>query len=194
MTAEQKEYKALLKETLSKKRYVHCCNVAQMCEKLAELNGFDPERAYTAGLLHDIRKEAEPETMKREVLMSGFEVDPIELESRPLWHAIASAYYCRAELGITDSDLLNAVRFHTVGRSHMTTLEKIVYLGDLVSADRDFKDVEKYRKLVLEDLDNAMFHAMKWSIRSTIDKGGKIPRSSLDAYNFYMDFAKEKEH
>lgn len=194
MTAEQKEYKALMKSMLSKKRYTHCCNVAQMCEKLAQLNGFDPEKAYTAGLLHDIQKEADPETMKREVLMSGFEVDPVELETRPLWHAIASAYYCRFELKITDGDLLNAVRFHTVGRAHMTTLEKIVYLGDLVSADRDFKDVEKYRKLVLEDLDNAMFHAMRWSIRSTLEKDGKIPVSSLEAYNYYRDFAKEKEH
>ncbi len=185
MTA--KEYKPLIKEMLSKKRYIHCCNVAEMCERLARINGADEEKAYTAGLLHDIRKEADPEQMRQEVLMSGFEVDPVELETRPLWHAVASAYYCRAKLGITDGDMLNAIRFHTVGRSHMTTLEKIVYLGDLVSAERDFKDVEKYRRLTLENLDNAMFHAMKWSIEHTLGKGGKIPICSLEAYNYYMD-------
>ncbi len=191
MTAEQKEYKALIRKTLSKKRYTHCCNVAEMCERLAQLNGSNPEKAYTAGLLHDIRKETDAETLKQEVLMSGFEVDPVEVESRPLWHAIASAYYCRTQLGISDSDLLNAIRFHTVGRSHMTMLEKIVYLGDLVSAERDFKDVEKYRRLVLEDLDSAMFQVARWSIQSTIEKGGKIPVCTLNAYNYYMDFNKE---
>ncbi len=191
MTEKQKEYKALIKSMLSKKRYNHCCNVADMCRKLAEKNGEDPEKAFTAGLLHDIHKEIDPDIMKKEVLESGFEVDPVEIESKPLWHAIASAHYCRTELGITDEDMLNAIRYHTVGRAEMSTLEKIVYLGDLVSAERDFKDVEKYRKYVLDDLDNAMFQVMKWSIPNTIEKGSKIPVSSLNAYNYYMQFKKK---
>lgn len=192
MTEQQKEYKALIKSMLSKKRYTHCCNVAEMCKKLAVINGADPEKAFTAGLLHDIHKEIAPEIMKREVLESGFDVDPVELESKPLWHAVASAHYCRTELGITDEDMLNAIRYHTVGRAEMSLLEKIVYLGDLVSAERDFKDVEKYRKYVLDDLDNAMFQVMKWSIPNTIEKGGKIPVCSINAYNYYMSFRKDK--
>lgn len=191
MTEQQKEYKALIKSILSKKRYTHCCNVAEMCKKLAEMNGADPEKAFTAGLLHDIHKEIAPEVMKQEVLESGFDVDPVEIESKPLWHAIASAYYCRTELKIADEDMLNAIRYHTVGRAEMSTLEKIVYLGDLVSAERDFKDVEKYRKYVLDDLDNAMFQVMKWSIPNTIEKGGKIPVCSVNAYNYYMKYRKE---
>lgn len=191
MTEQQKEYKALIKSMLSKKRYNHCCNVADMCKKLAEKNGADPEKAYTAGLLHDIRKEVDPEIMKEEVLKSGFAADYAELMSKPLWHAIASAYYCRTELKIEDEDMLNAIRYHTVGRAEMSLLEKIVYLGDLVSAERDFKDVEKYRRLVLDDLDNAMFQVMKWSIPNTIEKGGRIPVSSIEAYNYYMQFKKK---
>lgn len=45
-------------------------------------------------------------------------------------------------LGIKDIDILNAVRYHTAGRADMSMLEKIVYLGDLTSADRSYKDVE----------------------------------------------------
>ena len=71
MTEQQKEYKALIKSMLSKKRYNHCCNVAEMCKKLAQINGCDPEKAFTAGLLHDIHKEIDPETMLQEVLKSG---------------------------------------------------------------------------------------------------------------------------
>ena len=191
VTEKQKEYKTLIKSILSKKRYEHCCNVAEMCKKLAEMNGGDSERAFTAGLLHDIHKEIDPEIMKREVLESGFDVDPVELESKPLWHAIASAHYCRTELGITDEEMLSAIRYHTVGKAEMTLLEKIVYLGDLVSAERDFKDVEVYREYVLDNLDNAMFQVMKWSIPSTIKKGGKIPISSINAYNYYMNYKKD---
>lgn len=186
MTEKQLEYKELIKSLLGKKRYKHCRNVAEMCERLAVINGADAEKAFTAGLLHDIRKEADFTVMKNEVILSGFDVDPAELESKPLWHAIAGAYYCKTELNITDTDMLNAIRYHTVGRAGMSTLEKIVFLGDLVSAERDFKDVEVFRKYALENLDNAMFQVMKWSIPDTISKGGKLPISTINAYNYYM--------
>jgi predicted HD superfamily hydrolase involved in NAD metabolism len=62
-----------------------------------------------------------------------------------------------AELfGITDSDILNAVRYHTIGRAQMSLLEKIIYLADLTSADRHFDEVEQLREMVDKDLDETM--------------------------------------
>lgn len=182
------DYKALIKGMMGKKRYQHSCNVADMCVKLAQIHGEDEEKAYTAGILHDIRKEADPDEMKKEVLASGFYVDPAELEMQKTWHGIAGAYYVKNVLGITDTDIINAIRFHTVGRARMSRLEKIVYLGDLVSAERDYPDVEKYRAYALKNLDNAMFRAMKWQIPDLIAGEKKVPVSSLEAYNFYMSF------
>jgi len=185
------DYKALIKGMMGKKRYTHSCNVADMCVRLAEIFGEDSNKAYIAGILHDIRKEAPPEEMKNEMLSSGYYVDPAELATKGTWHGIAGAYYVKTVLKIEDEDILNAIRFHTVGRAEMSRLEKIVYLGDLVSAERDFKDVEKYRKYALADLDNGMFQALKWSIPSLVNKGGKIPISTVEAYNYYMSFKKE---
>ncbi len=53
-TEEKKKY---LKENLSQKRYQHSLNVAAECRKLAEKYGEDPDKAYFAGLLHDVCKE-----------------------------------------------------------------------------------------------------------------------------------------
>lgn len=112
--------------------------------------------------------------------------------SRPLWHAIAGAAYIRDEFGIKDIDIINAVRFHTVGRAGMSRLEEIVYLADLVSADRDYKDVERMRKLAHTNLDEAMLEGLKFSIESVLKKGGYIPRYTLEGYNFYTRMTKEK--
>lgn len=185
------DYKALIKEMMGKKRYNHSCNVADMCVKLAEIFGENKEKAYLAGILHDIRKEAPPEEMKAEMLSSGYYIDPAELATKGTWHGIAGAYYVKTMLKIEDEDILNAIRFHTVGRAEMSKLEKIVYLGDLVSAERDFKDVEKYRKYALEDLDNGMLQALKWTIPSLINKGGRIPISTVEAYNYYLSLKKD---
>ncbi len=181
------DYKALIKGMMGKKRYIHSCNVADMCVKLAQIHGGDTEKAYLAGILHDCRKEADAEVQRREMMASGFYVDPAELASKSTWHGIAAAYYVRHELGIEDDDICSAIRYHTVAHAAMTKLEKIVYLGDLVSAERDYPDVEKYRAYALKDLDDGMYRALKWSIGNLSAGDKKIPVCTIEAFNYYMD-------
>lgn len=177
--------KKYLKENLSAKRYQHSLNVAAECRKLAEKYGEDQEKAYFAGLLHDVCKELAPEEQQRLIAESGFAVCREELETRSLWHAVAGAYFVKSVWGVEDIDIINSIRFHTVGRAGMSRLEEIVYLGDLVSADRTYKDVDKMRKLVYSDLDAAMLEGLVFSIKSVVKKGGFIPPCTVEGYNFY---------
>ena len=50
-------YKAYLKEHLSKKRYTHSMNVANSAVELAKRYGADADKAYVAGLLHDVERD-----------------------------------------------------------------------------------------------------------------------------------------
>lgn len=183
--------KFFLKERLSKKRYIHSVNVSAECVKLANLYGEDPEKAEFAGLLHDICKEFPPEEQYNLVIESKFSVCREELETRSLLHGIAGAYFIKKQFGIEDLDIINAVRFHTVGRAGMSRLEEIVYLGDLISAERDYKDVDKMRKLVYSDIDKAMLEAFRFSIESVLKKNGFIPPCTVEGYNFYLRFCKK---
>ena len=185
--------KKYLKANLSQKRYQHSLNVAAECRKLAEKYGEDPDKAYFAGLLHDICKELPTEEQRELVLNSGYVFCREELETRSLLHAIAGAYFVKVKFGVEDIDILNSIRFHTVGRAGMTRLEEIVYLGDLISADRDYKDVDKMRKITYSSLDEAMLEAFSFSIKSVIKKGGVIPLCTVEGFNFYTRLiAKEK--
>lgn len=177
--------KKYLKANLSQKRYQHSLNVAAECRKLAEKYGEDPDKAYFAGLLHDICKELPAEEQRELVLNSGYAFCREELETRSLLHAIAGAYFVKVKFGVEDIDILNSIRFHTVGRAGMTRLEEIVYLGDLISADRDYKDVDKMRKITYTSLDEAMLEAFSFSIKSVIKKGGVIPLCTVEGFNFY---------
>ena len=182
---EVDEIKNFLKERLSEKRYIHSLNVADECRKLAETYDEDPDRAYFAGLVHDICKELPSEEMKRTAVESDLSMTKAELETKALWHAVAGAGYVRDVMKINDEDIINAVRFHTVGRAGMTRLEEIVYMGDLISADRTYKDVKKFRKLAYQDLNRAMLEALVFSIESVIEKKGLIPEFTIQAYNQY---------
>ncbi len=189
--SEKKKY---LKENLSQKRYTHSLNVAEECRKLAVKYGEDPDKAYFAGLLHDICKELPDDEQKKIVLESNFSVCREELETRSLWHAIAGAYFIKAHFGVEDIDIINAVRFHTVGRAGMTRLEEIVYIGDLISADRDYKDVDRMRKISYTDINSAMLEAFSYSIKSVVKKGGLIPICTAEGYNFYTRLYKNEKN
>ena len=131
--------------------------------------------------------------MKSQAILSNMDVSDEELYTPALWHGPAGAYHISKNLGIKDNDILNAVRYHTAGRADMSLLEKIVYLGDLTSADRSYKDVEKYREMSFENLDNAMYNALKYSIGETLGKGGVIPPCTIAGYNFYTKLMRARK-
>lgn len=174
------------------KRFKHSVNVAEMSLTLAKKFGADENKAYLAGILHDCRKEAEKSEALSEAEKSGYYIDPAERDCFKLWHGIAGAYYIANELKITDKEILDAVRYHTVGRADMSKIEKIVFLADMVSKERSYTYAEIYREAVLKDLDNGMFQTLRWSITKTAATGGRIPICTLEAYNFYSGFKSDK--
>lgn len=186
-------YEKLIKERLSKKRFNHSMNVAEACFDLAERYGADKKRCYLAGLLHDVMKEDSKEKQREMTIASGLSPDPAECETPALWHAVAGAVFVRDELNISDEEIIRAIRFHTIGCAEMSLLEKIVYLGDMISEDRDYKDVDKFRDFCYDDIDKAMSIALIYNVQSVCKKCGLIPRYSFEAYNYYMKFNKEKE-
>ncbi len=188
-----KYYKSCLKKSLSERRYHHSLCVADEAKALAHKNNYDEKKAYLAGLIHDVCKE--DSTEKHRDLMSRCKtyIDDVEKTAKPLYHAIAGSVYIKEEFKITDEDIQNAVRYHTVARDGMSTLEKIVYLADLVSADRTYNDVKKYRKIAHKNLDTGMLEALKYSIKSSTDKEQEIVKSTLSAYNEYIKKLRSKK-
>lgn len=191
LTKQIKEY---LFKNLSKKRFNHSINVAQQAFDLAKKYGADCEKAYFAGLVHDICKETAFDVQQKLIFESDRNVSAVELKSKPLWHAISGAQFIKIQYNISDDDIINAVRYHTVARADMTILEKIIYLADLVSEDRKYKGVEDMRKLCYKDINIAMLEALKFCLTDSISKGSTIPQSSLEAYNQYaLAIVKDKE-
>ena len=179
---------------LSKKRYQHSLNVAEEAGKLAEHYNYpDTEKAYIAGLLHDICKEIPKEEQLAMVSASDMDVTDVELVTPPLFHAIAGARYSEQVLNIDDRDILNAIRYHTVGRAGMSRLEEIIYIADLISEDRNYKDVNKMRKYAYQSIEKAMLEALKFSITDVVGKGSLLPRHTIEAYNHYISIKKKEK-
>ena len=64
----------------------------------------------------------------------------------------------------------------------MTQLDKILYLADMTSAERDWPGVEKLRKLELKDLDAAMLAALKQTNDFVLSQSKPLDPMSKAAY------------
>jgi len=69
---------------LSEKRYIHSLNVADECRHLAQIYDSDEEKAYFAGLVHDICKELPVDQLKQKAVDSNLAISKAELETKAL--------------------------------------------------------------------------------------------------------------
>lgn len=182
-TARIDEFKAVVNEKLSGERLIHSFGVADSAAYLAKLYGADEESAYCAGLLHDITKQTKPELQFEYLKDAGIELTSAEKNNPSLWHAMSGAAYIDVHLNVKSRDIINAVRYHTTGRSGMSLLERIVYTADFISAERHYPDVDVMRTLSDKSLDEADLYALKFCIGRLASQGLVIHPDSIDFYN-----------
>jgi nicotinate-nucleotide adenylyltransferase len=176
-------FKDLLEKALTPKRFYHTCCVSNEAVKLAKLYDGDVEKARFAGLVHDITKDNSKEEQLRIVEKYSIILDKVEAYSPKLLHAITGAAVLKYEHNITDSDILNAVRYHTTARAGMSLREKISYLADYISADRDYEGVDKLRVKIYESMQKGMEEALDYSICEVVEKHAPVHIDTVKARN-----------
>ena len=151
------ELKEIVKSKMSLKRFTHTLGVVEMSEKLAKIYNADIEKCKVAALLHDICKEMDMEYIKN-ICKNNFmnELSEEDLENNEILHGFAGAYYVKNELEINDKEILNAIKYHTVGAKNMTLVEKIVYIADAIEYGRNYPSVVEIREETFKNLDKGI--------------------------------------
>ncbi len=188
------EFIALLKGKLNEDRFVHSLGVADTAVKLAEEFGGDKDKAYIAGLLHDVMKNESEEEQLKIMKKDGIILSQAEKNNPKLWHAMSGAAFLKHELGVTDPDIVNAVRYHTTGRAGMSLLEKIIYTADFISPERNYPDVNVMRSLSFESLDKGDLYSLQFSLKKLSENQLVIHTDSVDFYNELVIRLKDAEN
>ncbi len=171
-----------IRERLSDFRYNHSLEVAKSAKELAEKYGFDPETAYTAGLAHDVLKELSREEFLEFFQRENITLSHIEKTAPKLWHAMAGARYLKNEYGFSD-EIISAVRYHTTGKEGMSLLEKILFIADFISLDRDYNGVDEMRKRAEISLHYAMQEGLRFTIEDLARDCKPIHPDTVACYN-----------
>ncbi len=182
-TERNDEFLEEIKKRLSEYRFNHSVNVAEQAKKLAKKYGADEEKAFTAGLIHDIMKDTDIDFQKRLIEKYDGKMSETQLANSPVWHAQSGELFLRFELGVEDEEILSAVRYHTTARAGMSLLDKVVYIADYTSADRDYPDADVMREKAERSLDEAMLYGLQYTVTKQVNRLGVIDPDSLFAYN-----------
>ncbi|WP_135546542.1 bis(5'-nucleosyl)-tetraphosphatase (symmetrical) YqeK [Paenibacillus cymbidii] len=144
-----------VKRQMPAKRWAHTLGVMESAVQLARRFGGDETKADLAALLHDYCKFWPIDRQERLIADNGLAGDLLEYD-KALLHAPAAAWIAREHYGITDEEVLDAIRYHTSGRAGMTKLDKIVCLADYIEPGRDFPGVHTIRELADNSLEKAL--------------------------------------
>ncbi len=177
------QFKEIIHTRLTPARYRHSLCVADEAARLAEKYGADREKAYTAGLVHDIMKDTDQNTQLQILGDFGILLDEVEQHGRQLWHQKTGEAFLRHILHVEDEAILTAVRYHTTGRAGMSLLEQVLFVADFTSADRNYPDIEEIRRLADISLIAAIRYGVEYTIHYLVNQGSAIHPDTVALYN-----------
>jgi predicted HD superfamily hydrolase involved in NAD metabolism len=174
-----------VKKLLPPKRYEHTLGVVEVAIKLANKYGASVEKVEIAALLHDLAKY-----MSIDELHSYIECEQtLEYYGKfsELLHGFAGSNYAKQKLGVVDTDILNAIKYHTVGRRNMTLIEKLIYIADAIEPLRNYPSVDEIRNKVENNLDEAILFEINNKLIHLINLGVVIHPNTIEMRNWLLE-------
>jgi predicted HD superfamily hydrolase involved in NAD metabolism len=182
-----------VKPRVSAKRFAHIEGVVKVARELSQTSGIDPFPAELASWLHDGAKEVKANELVQKAAEYGLKVDPIEKKQGHILHGPVAAEIVKRELGVTNEEILDAIREHTLGAIPMTTLSKVVFLADCLEESRPKEYTNPIRQALNSDgrtdMDAAVLKACDLNIAFLLSEGKPIHPRTILVRNYFLDSA-----
>lgn len=160
-------------------RFAHIERVAALARDIALAHGLDADRAYLAGILHDVARDLPPQELLR--------LAPPETEAdadHPLAVHGRAGRAILEQWGIEDRIVLDAVEEHVTGPRDGNLLSICVYVADVSEPGRRVND--NIRELAFLDLERAYHEALTCKVHYLQSKGRIVHPRTMEAYRHLM--------
>ncbi|MEA2638779.1 MAG: hypothetical protein QOF51_173 [Chloroflexota bacterium] len=184
--------RARLAEEVSPEVLTHTEATVELARTIAHAHGVDQERVVLAALLHDVAEGYSDRKLAQLAERYNLTVDLTEARVPKLLHAPVGAEVLRREWDIDDEEILDAVRDHVTGSTHMGPIAKVLFLADKLepSRDRFYGGLNSVRTLAMTDLDAAMRKLYAWRLSELVDADRPIHARFVAARNLAMEQAR----
>ncbi len=172
-----------IQSRLTQERFSHVLGVVETAQKLAQKLALDQERLSTAALLHDCAKY-----MSISDMMSYSEKYsvPISDEDRrvpAVIHARIGAFMATRDFGITDPEIIEAIRVHPTGAPGMGILARALFVCDYIEPGRNLKKTRKMTDLAFTDFEQAVLAIAIEKNKWVLKKKRPLHQEGIDFYH-----------
>ncbi len=186
-----KEYKEILSQYLTNERLDHSISTGNFMKKYAKYFDIDDNKAYIAGLFHDIAKElsnskiielAKNFNNRNIIQIKYFDA---KLNHPFLLHGNASSEIIFSQLNIKDPQILQAISNHTYGGENLHNLAKFTFVSDFCEPLRDYAPSIEVNRIITKEknLIKACLHTYIFLIERIVKKQKFLCKESIDGYN-----------
>lgn len=172
-----------LKQRLSPKRLTHSLGVSETAVRLAARYGANLDKARLAGLLHDCARDMPNNLLLQTAEANAIVLRDVERRAPMLLHAPVGVIVARQDYGITDPEVLSAIRWHTTGGPDMSLLDYIVFFADYIEPWRSFPGVESLRALADRGLEEAVLAAYDQTLGHLMAERALIHPDTIEGRN-----------
>ena len=173
------EYEKFLLTVLPQKRLIHTANVAVTALKKCKELGLPERQVYVAAILHDCAKYLSPTDFPEFSL-------PADVPA-PVVHAFLGAFVAEKVLNVRDSEIIDAIRYHTSGKANMSALGKLVFVADMLEKGRSYEGVDRLRAFYDGDFEECFRQCLYEEVLHLKAKGRYIYVETLNAYDYYIN-------
>lgn len=168
---------------LPEERFIHVLSTARFAKKVALSNNVNTNRAYVAGILHDIAKGLTKDEIYE--IMQKYFHNKLNYP-KYCYHAFASAYIAYFDFGINDKKILKAICNHAKANKHMSKLDKIIYCADKLEESRPFANtLNDIRDLAFNNIDQCFIEVLKFQIEYLKKQNDEIDQSIFEMVDYY---------
>lgn len=172
---------------LNSERYEHTLHVYNFAAKLGNNYNENIYDIQIASLLHDCAKWMTLEESKNYISLNKVKIKHYSfiLKFAPqILHAYISEDIAKRKFNIKNKEILNAIKYHTVGRINMSNIEKIVFIADALSPDRKFKfNIEA--NIIYKDLNQTFKFVLQNKIQYVVSKFKVLHPDVINIWNSY---------
>lgn len=167
-------YLEKLKSELSERTYKHSLRTVLFTIPFASRLYLSYDEVFISALLHDNAKEKYEEF---------FEYPD---ENKNVIHQFLGAKRAKVCYNVDNENIINAIMYHTTGKANMTTLQKLIYSGDMLEENRDFEGVELLRQAINNNFEKGFLLCLERTYLHLIAKNSTIDNLTAEAYGYYI--------
>ncbi|MFB0901207.1 MAG: bis(5'-nucleosyl)-tetraphosphatase (symmetrical) YqeK [Dehalococcoidia bacterium] len=152
-------------------RIEHMQRTAIVAEELATIHDLNAEKAYLAGLMHDIAKDKSDDDLLKISMQHNLINHQEEKDAPHLLHGQVGSYILANSLNFTDKDILFTISWHTTGHYNYKDWAWATFLADKLEPQK----IEENNALkpILSTAKNSLVDAVKefiiWRLKQRED-------------------------